>query len=154
MQSTAKTVQEYLDSLPEDQGAIIQELRKVVLDALPEGYEEAMAWGMICYQVPLAIFPDTYNKQPLVYAGIAVQKHHFSLYLMSVYQNVGDLELLKAAYAHAGKRLDMGKSCIRFKRLSELELESISHIISNTSMEKFIESYKESKRGETRQRNI
>ena len=81
MQSAAKTVDEYLSELPDDQGAVVSAVRDVVLANLPEGYEETMRWGMISYEIPLARYPETYNGQPLSYAGLASQKRHFALYL-------------------------------------------------------------------------
>jgi uncharacterized protein YdhG (YjbR/CyaY superfamily) len=145
MQSTAETVSEYIGSLPSDQASVISGLRSIVLASLPQGYVESMAWGMICYEVPLSTLPDTYNKQPLVYVGIAAQKRYFSLYLMNIYQDADALELLKAAYAVSGKRLDMGKSCIRFKKLENLDLESIKRIIGMTPMEAFVQAYRKVK---------
>jgi len=149
MQSTAKTVSEYIESLPSDQAAVVSGLRSIVLASLPQGYVETMAWGMICYEVPFSVLPDTYNKQPLVYLGIAAQKRHCSLYLMSIYQEKEALEMLKSAYAASGKRLDMGKSCIRFKHLDELELEVIKRIIGMTSMESFVQAYRNIKQSQS-----
>jgi len=147
MQSTAETVSEYIGNLPVDQAAVVSGLRSIVLASLPQGYVETMAWGMICYEVPLSILPDTYNKQPLVYIGLAAQKRYFSLYLMNIYQDANALELLKAAYAASGKRLDMGKSCIRFKKLEDLDLEVIKRIIGMTPMESFVQAYLKVKQG-------
>ncbi len=130
-----------------DQAAVVSGLRSIVLASLPQGYVETMAWGMICYEVPLSILPDTYNKQPLVYIGLAAQKRYFSLYLMNIYQDANALELLKAAYAASGKRLDMGKSCIRFKKLEDLDLEVIKRIIGMTPMESFVQAYLKVKQG-------
>lgn len=147
MQSTSETVSEYIGNLPVDQAAVVSGLRSIVLASLPQGYVETMAWGMICYEVPLSILPDTYNKQPLVYIGLAAQKRYFSLYLMNIYQDANALELLKAAYAASGKRLDMGKSCIRFKKLEDLDLEVIKRIIGMTPMESFVQAYLKVKQG-------
>ena len=147
MQSNAETVSEYIGNLPVDQAAVVSGLRSIVLASLPQGYVETMAWGMICYEVPLSILPDTYNKQPLVYIGLAAQKRYFSLYLMNIYQDANALELLKSAYAASGKRLDMGKSCIRFKKLEDLDLEVIKRIIGMTPMESFVQAYLKVKQG-------
>ncbi len=114
MQSTARSVPEYIQSLPADQAPVVGQLRAIILSSLPQGYVETMAWGMICYEVPLSVLPDTYNKKPLVYLGLAAQKRLFSLYLLNIYQDPVALEQLKDAYRSAGKQLDMGKSCIRF----------------------------------------
>ena len=104
-----------------------------------------MAWGMICYEVPLSVLPDTYNNQPLVYMGLSAQKRYFSLYLMNIYQDPAALELLKAAYVASGKHLDMGKSCIRFKSLQDLELRVIKRIIGMTPMESYVAAYRKLK---------
>ena len=145
MQSTARTVTEYIESLPADQALVVDELRAIVLSSLPQGYVEHMAWGMICYEVPLSVLPDTYNNQPLVYMGLSAQKRYFSLYLMNIYQDPAALELLKAAYVASGKHLDMGKSCIRFKSLQDLELHVIKRIIGMTPMESYVAAYRKLK---------
>ncbi len=93
---------------------------------------------MPCWSVPLETYPDTYNGQPLCYAALAAQKNHFALYLMSVYGDPGEAKRLKEGFAKAGKKLDMGKSCVRFRRLEDLPLEVIGEIIAATSPDAFI----------------
>jgi uncharacterized protein YdhG (YjbR/CyaY superfamily) len=139
MQSTARTVEEYLGSLPDDRRDAIEEVRQVILSNLPEGLEETMNWGMITYQVPLAVVPDTYNGQPLMYAALASQKHHMAVYLTAVYADEHAAAAFRIDYLATGKRLDMGKSCVRFKRLEDLPLELIGATIAATSMAEFIE---------------
>ena len=85
MQSNAATVDQYLAELPEDRREVIQKVRQVIRQNLPKGYEEVMNWGMITYQVPLEVYPDTYNKQPLMYAALASQKNHMAVYLSAIY---------------------------------------------------------------------
>jgi hypothetical protein len=139
MRSEAATIGEYLDSLPEDRRAALETVREVILSNLPDGYEEVMNWGMITYQVPLSTFGDTYNDQPLMYAALASQKHHMAVYLTAVYASEPAAEEFRAAYRATGKRLDMGKSCVRFRRLEDLPLELIGETISSTGVERFIE---------------
>ena len=85
VQSAAKSIPEYLASLPPERRVVIEELRRLILENLPPGYEERMGYGMACYEIPLSRYPDTYNKQPLCYIGLAAQKNSFSLYLTGPY---------------------------------------------------------------------
>jgi hypothetical protein len=142
MQSTAKTVEGYLAELSPDRRKAITTLRQDILKVLPKGYEETMNWGMICYQVPLSVYPDTYNKQPFMFAALASQKNHMALYLMATYAVPGKETRIRDAYKQAGKKLDMGKSCIRFKSLDDLLLEPILEVIKSTDMEKFVNAAK------------
>ena len=139
--SSAVSVQEYLNELSPEAQVILTTLRNLILENLPDGYVETMNWGMICYEVPLAIYPKTYNKKPLMYAALAAQKNHFSLYLSSVYQDVQEDLNLREGFAAAGKKLQMGKSCIRFRRLDQLALPVIAQAIAATSVEAFLVQY-------------
>ena len=139
--SAATTVEGYLASLPAERRAVVSAVREVVRRNLPDGYRESMASGMIGYGIPLERYPDTYNGQPLCYAALAAQKHHYSLYLMCAYNDDGDLQRLKDAFARAGKKLDMGKSCVRFKSLDDLPLPAIGEVIASVSPEQFITRY-------------
>lgn len=141
MQSKATTVEQYLDELPEDRQPAISEVRNVILKNIPKGYEEVMNWGMITYEVPLSIFPNTYNKKPLVYAALASQKNHMAVYLSGVYINEKLRLQFENDYKATGKRLDMGKSCVRFKKLENLPLELIGKAIANFEVDEFIEVY-------------
>ena len=137
----AKSVDAYLKGLPAERRAVVKALRELVLANLPKGYEESFEWGFPTYQVPLAKYPDTYNKRPLCYAAIAAQKHHYAVYLMGVYQDEKLRAQLKADFAKAGKKLDMGKSCIRFKQLEDLPLPAIGRAIKAVSPAKYIAAY-------------
>lgn len=137
----AATVAEYLAELPEDRRAEIERVRDVINDALPEGYREGMAWGMIGWVIPLERYPNTYNRQPLAYAGLAAQKNANSLYLNCVYASAERTERLKQAWVAAGKKLDMGKSCIRFKKADDLALDVLRDEIASTTPQQFIEIY-------------
>jgi hypothetical protein len=138
--SKAATVDEYLAELPEDRRAVVSAVREVVLRNLPAGYRESMAFGMIGYGIPLERYPDTYNGQPLAYAALAAQKNYYALYLLSAY--TGDQQkAVRDAFDAAGKKLDMGKSCVRFKKLDDLPLDAIGRIIASTPPEKYIAQY-------------
>jgi hypothetical protein len=136
--SSATTVSEYLAALSPDRRASIARVRSVIRKRLPKGYRESLSRGMICYTVPLIRYPDTYNGQPLCYAGLAAQKNHLALYLMSVYSDPRLSQALKSGFKKAGKRLDMGKSCLRFRSAEDLPLEVIGDIIASLPMAKFI----------------
>ena len=139
--SSASTVQGYLDELPPERREVISLVRKIILDHLPEGYAETMGWGMISYGIPLERYPNTYNGQPLAYVALAAQKHHYALYLMGVYQDKEQEEQLRAAFEKAGKKLNMGKSCLRFKTLDDIPLELIGRTIARVPMEEYIRWY-------------
>ncbi len=138
MQSSLPTVEDYLASLQEERQEALTTLRSEILRVLPEGYEEAMNWGMITYQVPLAVYPDTYNKQPLMLVALASQKNHLALYLTQPYVFPEEQAALEEGFKQAGKKLDMGKSCIRFKMLEDLALGPILDVIARTDMQRFI----------------
>ena len=138
MQSDATTVGEYLSALPPERRAALETVRAEILANLPDGYEEAMNWGMITYQVPLSTFPDTYNGRPLVYAALANQKNHMAVYLIAVYADEVTREEFVAAYRATGKRMDIGKSCVRFKNLDDLPLELIGKTIAEVSVDVFV----------------
>jgi hypothetical protein len=144
--SSARTVDEYLAELPTDRRPIVATVRDVVLRSLPPGYEEAMNFGVICYQVPLARYPNTYNDQPLCYAALAAQKHHYALYLMGGYGD-DQQKTLRIEFERAGKKLDMGKSCVRFRTLDDLPLQVIGDFVASIPPEKYIEKYEASRRG-------
>ncbi len=137
----AATPEEYLASLPEDRRAIVESLRKLILANLPEGYQETVGWGMLCYGIPLELYPNTYNKQPLGYLGLASQKNHLSLYVLSAYQDSEHYQWLHDEFQKAGKKLDMGKSCIRFKKLEDLPLDVIAQSVASIPPAKLIAQY-------------
>lgn len=141
VKSDASTVEAYLAELPPDRREAIESVRRTILANLPDGYEEQMSFGMIGYVVPLSRYPDTYNKEPLALAALASQKRHMAVYLNNVYGDPATLDWFTAAYAASGKRLDMGKSCVRFKRLADLPLDVIGETIARTSLEDFLAFY-------------
>jgi len=141
MKSDASTVQEYLDGLPEDRRAVVSAVRDVVVRNLPDGYVESVGFGMLCYGIPLERYPDTYNKQPLGYVALAAQKNYYSLYLTSAYMDAGRTRSLADEFEKAGKKLDMGKSCVRFRKLDDLPLDVIARAVASTPPDQFIARY-------------
>lgn len=144
MQSKATTVEKYLAELPEDRRAAIAAVRKVILKNLGKGFQEAMQYGMIGYSVPHSIYPAGYHcdpKQPLPFVCLASQKNYMSLYMMCQYCSEGESTWFESEWAKTGKKLDMGKSCIRFKKLEDLALDVVAEAIRRTSVAQHIEFY-------------
>jgi hypothetical protein len=143
--SSAATVEEYLAGLPPERREVVSAVRDVVLRSLPEGYRESMSFGMIGWGIPLERYPDTYNKQPLSFAALAAQKNYYALYL-SVYQDPEQEAAFREEFARAGKKLDMGRSCVRFMKLDDLPLDVIGRTIAATPPEALIRRYEEARR--------
>jgi hypothetical protein len=144
MQSKAQTVNQYLAELPDDRREVLQAIRAVILKNLPKGYEEGMLYGAIAYFVPHSVYPPGYHcdpRQPLPFAGLASQKNHMSLSLMCVYDDQEHEAWFRAAWDESGKKLDMGKSCVRFKRIDDVPLKVIGEAIKRVPAKKFIEHY-------------
>ena len=133
----------YLDELPPERRAAMSRVRTVVRKHLPAGIVETMRWGMISYEVPLSVVPDTYNGQPLAFAGLASQKNAMSLYLMSVYADEALSTWFTDEYRATGKRLDMGKSCVRFRTLDDLPLDLVGEAVGKVTLEEFVERYQQ-----------
>ncbi len=138
MRSEATTAEQYLAELPDDRREAIEAVRAVILHNLPDGYEEAMNWGMITYQIPLESYPDTYNKQPLMFAALASQKNHMAVYLMGIYVSDEARDEFEKAYRATGKRFDVGKSCVRYRKLDDLPLDLIGQTIAAVPVERLI----------------
>jgi hypothetical protein len=144
MQSKAKTVKEYLASLPEDRRKAIAAVRKVILKNLDKDYEEGMQYGGIGYYVPLKAYPHGYHcdpTQPLNFAGLGSQKNHISFGMMCCYMDSAEDKWFRAAWAKTGKKLDMGKCCVRFRRLEDVPLEVIGEAIKRVPAKKYIAMY-------------
>jgi len=144
MQSKPSTVQEYLAQLPEDRRAALAAVRSVILKNLDKDYREGMQYGMIGYFVPHSVFPAGYHcdpKQPLPFAGLASQKGHMSLHLMCVYGHQPTADWFRTAWAKTGKKLDMGKACVRFKKLEDVPLEVVGEAIKRVPAKKYVEHY-------------
>ena len=147
--STAATPDEYIASLPDERREAVAAVRDVVNRNLPPGYSEGMAYGMIAWWVPLETFPDTYNGQPLGLAGLASQKDYISLYLNTVYGNRDEEAWFKGRYARSGKKLNMGKSCVRFRHIDDVPLDLIGETIARADLDRTLAHYAEA-RGSSR----
>lgn len=141
MPNSAHTVEDYLAGLPGDRREIVRAVREVVLANLPEGYEEGIEFGMISWHIPLSRYPKTYNGRPLGYVALASQKNYLSLYLMGVYGGADGVGDFRKRYEATGKKLNMGKSCVRFTKLDDLPLELIGEVVGEVSVEQYIEVY-------------
>lgn len=139
--SKAATAEEYLAELPEDRRAVVSAVRDVVLRNLPRGYRESMGFGMITWGIPLEEYPNTYNGQSLGYAALAAQKNYYALYLMTPYMDPAEEQRLRDDFKKAGKKLDMGKSCLRFKKLDDLPLDVIGRVIASIPPKEYIARY-------------
>jgi|SRR5579872_6242054 len=141
MQSKATTVEQYLSELSPDRRTAIEAVRAVILKNLDKDFEEGIQYGMIGYYVPHRIYPAGYKcdpKQPLPFASLASQKNHMALYMMCLYGSADDQKWFKAEWAKTGKKLDMGKSCIRFRKLEDVALDVIGASIKRVSVKRFI----------------
>lgn len=138
MRSDINNVEEYLAGLPDDRQEAVRAVRRVILENLPEGYQEIMNWGMIAYEVPLKVCPDTYNGKPLMYAALASQKRHMAVYLTGIYMDEGTRKWFEAEYRETGKRMDMGKSCVRFRTLDQLPLPLVGKAIGLLDVDDFV----------------
>ncbi len=146
VRSDARTVEEYLAELPADRREALSVVRETILERLPEGYVEGMAFGMIGYAIPLERYPKTHNKQPLPIAALASQKRYMVVYLNGVYGTSEEAEWFKAQFDAAGKKLDMGKSCVYFRKLDDLPLEVIGEEIARWPVERYIALYESVRR--------
>jgi hypothetical protein len=137
----AGTVSQYLKQLPPDKRKALAAVRGVVLENLPKGYKESIGWGAITYEIPLADYPDTYNGQPLCVAALSAGKQHCSIHLMAAYGDPTIRRWLDGEFERAGKKLDMGKACVRFKNADDLPLPAIGTVIARITPDKYIKAY-------------
>ena len=121
-----------------DRRAELEPVYRTVHDAMPEGFAESMAWGMITWSVPLEVFPDTYNGQPLGYVALAAQKRHNSLYLLGLYADSTEADDFRARWTADGTRLDMGKSCVRFRTLDDERLRLVADTVASTTPDQLV----------------
>ena len=135
---TVATVAAFIANLPRDRRGDVTRVRDLIRANLPPGYEEVVSKNMLVYQVPLAVYDDTYNGQPLWYVALASEKSYLSLHLMSVYGDRARAEQLKAGFRTAGKRLDMGKACIHFQAADDLAQETIASLIASVPMDRWV----------------
>jgi hypothetical protein len=145
MQSKAKNVSEYLPEIPEERQEAFSKLRKTILENIPKGFEECMIYGMIGYVVPHAIYPKGYHcdpKLPLSFTAITSQKNFIALYHMGIYSNPKLLEWFTSEFLkHSKKKLDMGKSCMRFKKYEDIPFELIGELMRKMTVEEWIYTY-------------
>lgn len=144
MQSKATTVERYLAELPAERREAVEAVRSVIRKNLPKGYEEGMQYGMIGYYVPHSLYPAGYHcdpRQPLPFANLASQKNHMALYLMSCYLEPDEAKWFEQAWTKTGKKLDMGKSCVRFKKLDEVPLAVVGQAVKRVPVKKYIAQY-------------
>lgn len=143
--SAAPNVARYIKELPEEQRKIVKAIRDLVRANLPPGYEECMQYGMISWIVPRAMLKETYNGQPLAVVSLAAQKNYISLYLMGVYMTPNGQDQLVAGFRAAGKKLDMGKSCLRIKSPGDLSLEAVAQALGAIGASELVEMYLKSR---------
>jgi len=140
-------VKEYLDGLPEDRRKALAKVRAAIRKGLPKGYEEGIQYGMIGWSVPHALYPAGYHcdpKQPVPFAGLASQKNHMSVYLMCVYGDEAHRRWFETEWRKTGRKLDMGKSCVRFRKAEDLPLELLTEAVARVPVDKFLAQYEAS----------
>ena len=146
MASQFATVEDYLASLPDDRREAIAAVRAVILKNLPKGFEEGIQYNMIGYYVPHSLYPAGYHcnpSEPLPFISLASQKSHMAVYMFCIYSSEEMTNWFVEEYKKTGKRMDMGKSCVRFKKLENLPLELIGEAVGKISLEEFIAVYEE-----------
>ncbi|RIK05696.1 MAG: DUF1801 domain-containing protein [Acidobacteria bacterium] len=141
VRSSAKTVDEYLAEIEPDKRAVVSEVRDVVNENLPAGYEETMEYGIISWSVPIERFSDTYNSRPLMYAALAAQKRYVSLYLMCTYSSEEKRRRFEERLRASGSKAGLGKSCVTFKTIDDLPLDLVTETIASTEVDEFVADY-------------
>jgi uncharacterized protein YdhG (YjbR/CyaY superfamily) len=145
MQSTATSIEAYLEEIPAERKEAFTKLRETILENIPKGFVEQMSYGMIGYVVPHSIYPDGYHcdpKLPLPFINIASQKNFIALYHMGIYANPELLKwLIKEYPKHSTQKLDMGKSCIRYKKMDQIPFELIAELVQKMSVQEWITCY-------------
>jgi len=144
MAGTPASVKEYLESLPEERRKAITKVRAAVNKGLPKGYKEGIQYGMIGWHVPHSIFPKGYHcdpKQGVPFAGLANQKNYMSLYLMCIYGDEGHKKWFETEWRKTGRKLDMGKGCVRFKSIEDVPLDLVTEAVARVPVEKFLAHY-------------
>jgi len=145
VQSTATSPAQYLAELPDDRRPDVEAVLGVVRGAIRPGFEETMSFGMIGWVVPLSTYADTYNGSPLAYTGLAMQKRHNALYLMCLYADAATEKDFRTRWTAGGRRLDMGKSCLRHHRAAELDVDLVAQAVARFDADEFIELYERSR---------
>jgi hypothetical protein len=148
----AESVDQYVQSLSSERREAIKAVRAIILNNLPHGFVETMNRGMISYEVPRSTFPNTYNKKPLTLAGLVSTKTQLSLYLMSVYSDPKTYKWFQNRYKASGKKLDMGKSCVHFKRADDLPLDLLGETIALFTVEEYIRIHENARKVATKRK--
>lgn len=139
--SDAATPDEYLAELPDDRRELVGTVRDTIVEHLPDGFVEQMSFGMLGYVIPLEDYPDTYNGQPLGVVAVANQKRHVAVYLMGIYGDEREREWFVEAWRATGKKLDMGKSCVRFSKLDDVALDVIGAAVARVTPDDLITAH-------------
>jgi len=147
MDGGAATVEGYLAGLEPERRETVQAVLDVLRAAVPAGYHEGIAWRAITWSVPLERYPDTYNGQPLAYVALAAQKRYYAVYLMGLYSDSAQDKAFRARWLASGRKLDMGKSCLRFKRLDDLDLDLLAEVVASTPVDAFLATYERVRAG-------
>ena len=145
MTDVPQDVEHYLAGIPGERGDALRAVFDATSAAMPDGYELGIHWKMPTWVVPLSLYPDTYNKQPLAFAAIAAQKNYNSLYLMGLYSDSVEDAEFRREWAETGLKLDMGKSCLRFRTVADVDLGIISRTIASTPVDRFVAIYERSR---------
>jgi uncharacterized protein YdhG (YjbR/CyaY superfamily) len=154
---TPPSVDAYLASLPDDRRAVISAVRDTILKNLPDGYTERIQYNMIGYAVPHTIYPAGYHcnpAEPLPFISLASQKNHMAIYMFCLYTDASAVDAFVDAWTKTGKKLDMGKSCVRFKRIEDVALDVIGDTVKRVPVEKFIAAYEAARDAPRPQRKV
>lgn len=143
---TTRSVDDYLAGLPADDRKVLSTVRDTIRKNLPTGYEEILQGRFISYVIPLSRLPKTYNGQPIWYVALARQKNYYTVHMMAAYGDSKELARIQNGYKKAGKKLDMGKACIRFKKLEDLPLDVIGESVASVPAEGYIRRYEASRK--------
>lgn len=143
--SAASTPEAYLAALPDDRRSDVEAVVQVVRASIRPGFSETMSSGMIGWVVPLSTYPDTYNGAPLSYAGLAMQKRHNALYLMGLYADPTVERDFRDRWTAGGRRLDLGRSCLRYRKASDLDLDLVGEAVGRFDVDDFVALYERSR---------
>ena len=146
------TIDEYVASVPAERREVFDAVRSTINSNVPDGFEEGVEFGMITWSVPLSTFADTYNGRPLGLVALANQKHHLAMYLLGVYATEGGEERFRSAWEATGTKLDMGKSCVRFRGLDDVPLDVVADTIRASSVDALIAAHERAHAGRKRRR--
>jgi uncharacterized protein YdhG (YjbR/CyaY superfamily) len=156
MEIKAANIEEYLNALPEDRRAAVEAVRKVIRKNIDKKFEEGMQYGMPAWYVPHRIYPAGYHcdpTQPVPFVSVASQKSHVAIYMFCIYAAPGEAERFERAWKATGKKLDMGKGCVRFKKLEDVPLEVVGDAIKRATMKQFLEHYESAIKSSSKRRS-